>query len=373
MHKVYIVDYLRTPVVKMGGNLASFKEQDLAAAVLKALPLEETSEKIDEVIMGVSRQTSIPSNAARYAALEAGLDDTIPAYTVQRMSASGLQAIASAYAKLASGSMKQIVAGGMESASNMPVEILDARYKFDETTTYVYHPVEAQVQGAQPEDKYGKLTYEAINQKIASEFGVTPEEEQAYCTNSAAKFAASELAPKLVSFEVRQKKTMITVDRDEPAGQPGASARPADAAGAMILVSDASAAEVTPQAEILAIVTEAGDPTGAGFIADRSLAKVLAKAAISWSDLDQIEVFELTPAQAVATVKALQKQAGDVDVTAKVNPYGGALAYGNAFGAAGAVELQTLVEGLKKTSGVYGLLVCPLEGGQVMSLVVKNL
>ncbi len=160
MNQVMVVSAARTPLGAFCGKLESLSEQQLAAAaMLEAVRRAGIDpEKIDEVIVGTAKQTSKPSNCGRHAMLLARLPEKIPAYTVQRQSASGLQAVANGYWAIRCGDAGAILAGGTESMSQIPFEIRNARYAFTEKERAIIDAIPAQEAGAQPAEKYGVLT-----------------------------------------------------------------------------------------------------------------------------------------------------------------------------------------------------------------------
>jgi len=204
--KVYISGALRTPLGIYQGSLAGLSEQKLAAMTMLGL-IEKTGvipAAIDEIVIGNSKQTSTPSNLARHAMLEAGLPVEIPAYTVQRQSASGLQAIINGYLSIKSDCAEVILAGGSESMSQIPLEIRNARYVFGADTEIIFDPVANQLAGAQPSETYGKLTMEAITDNIAKHYGIAAADVEAYLADEAKKEAKTSAS--LLPVEVKKKK-----------------------------------------------------------------------------------------------------------------------------------------------------------------------
>lgn len=177
VNRVMLVSAARTPLGAFCGRLESLPEQQLGAAAMGETVRRAGIDPalIDEVIAGIAKQTSRPSNGGRHAMLLARLPEKIPAYTVQRQSASGLQAVANGYWAIRCGDAEVILAGGMESMSQIPFEIRNARYDFTGKNRQISDAIPDQETGAQPEERYGKLTtvqedwkrkgiYEILNQ-----------------------------------------------------------------------------------------------------------------------------------------------------------------------------------------------------------------
>lgn len=374
MPKVYITAAARTPVCLRAGKLASLSEQDLAAAVLKVIATDAVVSELSEVLLGVCLQTSLPSNAARYAALLAGIPDTIPAYTLQRQSASGLQAIANAYYRLAAGQDRVLIAGGADSSSQVPLEIHDARYAFNRAEQIVFDPLASYVRGAQPAARFGDLDLTSIEATIAETCNITSEEKILYVEKSRQNAASANVDEVVVPFEVRQKKTMVTIAADDTDGA-GYTALPADGAAAFVMISDLTTSLVEQaEAEVLSIASDAGDPAGMGYVPTTSVATALTKAGLTLDAIDLIEIEELTAAQVIATMQSLTPaELAWQSWLEKVNVAGGSLIHGHAYGASGPLRLVRLLQLLKDRRKTYGMLIAPVEGGQTMTIIIRLL
>lgn len=372
MERVLIAGSARTPIGIYDGKLKDLKEEKLAViAVQDTLSKAHLAgEHVDEIVIGIAKQTSSPSNAARYIGLAAGLPEAVPAYTVQRQGASGLQAVVNGFAKIRAGSADVILAGGAESMSQIPYEIQNARYDFH-PDKIVMDPIPAMVAGGQPEEQYGRLTIQDMNRAIAAAHGISPEAQEAYAAASLAKARASNLEEELVPVEVKVKKARELVTADELYRQPEVTAGAADAAAMCVLVGETAAQRLQTSviAELVSVGLSAGSPAGEGMVGAAAAQKALEKAGKTADEVDLITVNEATAAQALAVIAALGLSAGEVDK--KVNPYGGALATGNPWGAAGCVELHKLLCGLRAQDKQWGLVVCGGEGGQALAAVVK--
>lgn len=365
MSKVYILSGARTPTGLLDGNLRDYKEPKLGAEAMK-LALEQAGVEaaaLSEIIAGTAKQTSLPSNLARYAMLEAHLPDTVPAYTVQRQSASGVQAVLNGVWSIKSGMATTILAGGCESMTHIPREIHDARFAFGERTRIIFDPIEAQVAGAQPEN----LTHESIYAGLVELHELSGGDLNRMTVDSAEKASARAAADYICKLQVRKGKVMEPVEADERDANPNGYAKPADGAAMLLLASEAAAKGKQPLAEILATAVSAGDAAGGGLLGTAAVHKALEKAGADLAKLARIEIVEMHAAQMLATIKALGLDIADK----RVNPLGGGLATGSPWGASGAVQLVDLVHGLQ--SGETGMLLNPAEGGQAICMVVKKM
>lgn len=376
MKKVYISGALRTPLGIYQGSLANFSEQKLAAMTMLGL-IEKTGvtpEAIDEIIIGNSRQTSTPSNLARHAQLEAELPVEIPAYTVQRQSASGLQAIVNGYLSIRSDYADVILAGGSESMSQIPLEIRNARYAFGADTEIIFDPIANQLAGAQPRKTYGKLTVEAITENIAKQYGITAADVEAYLAGEVKKGQEAKTSTSILPVEVKKKKAVETVTADQRYAELAAIAKPADGAAACLLCSEEATVkqQLPVVGELLGIAFEAGNPNYTGTFGTDVIAQVLGKAELTLQDIDFFEVTEFSAAQMIAAKKVLQALGmTEKDVEAKVNSAGGTLTTGLAWGTCGAAMLTDLIDKLHVEKRNYGMIITPAEGGQTLAVVVK--
>ncbi len=371
MNKVLIAGSARTPIGIYDGRLKDHREQSLAVIAAKAV-LERTGiggEDVDELIVGIAKQTSSPSNAARYIGLAADIPEPVPAYTVQRQGASGMQAVINGFMKIRAGSAGVILAGGAESMTQIPYEIQNARYSFS-PDKIVMDPIGAMVAGGQPEERYGRLTIGQMNDAVAAAHGYSLAAQRAYAQASLEKAGVPGLDEALTPVAVKVKKTQELVTEDELYAQANVTAGPADAA-AMCVLMDGNTAQrrgIRGAAELVSVGISAGSPGGAGMVGTRAIREALKKAGRTAADMDMIEINEITAAQAMAAIEELGLPEGARE---RVNPFGGALATGNAWGASGCIALHRLLYGLRARGGRWGLAVCGAEGGQALAAVIR--
>lgn len=333
-----------------------------------------TPETIDEIMIGNSRQTSTPSNLARHAQLEARLPVEIPAYTVQRQSASGLQAIVNGYLSIRSDCADVILAGGSESMSQIPLEIRNARYAFGADTEIIFHPIANQLAGAQPRGIYGTLTAETITENIAKQYGISAADVEAYLAGEVKKGSEAKTGTSVLPVEVKKKRTVETVVADQHYTELPTIAKPADGAAVCLLCTEDAAAEqqLPVVGELLGVVFEAGNPGYAGTFGKNVIVQALEKAGLALQDIDFFEITEFSAVQMIAAKKVLQALGmTEKDVAAKVNSAGGTLTTGLAWGMCGAAMLTDLIDRLHMEKKNYGMVITPAEGGQTLAVVVK--
>lgn len=372
MENVFVGGFARTPIGRLDGNLKTLSAEELAVEAVRAV-LSETGlspDEISEVIIGNAKQTSTHSNLGRYVALAAGLPEKIPAYTVQKQDASGMQAVINGYAKVKSGNANIILAGGTENMSQIPYEILNARYEFT-PDKIVMHPIEAMITGGLPKEKYGTVTLDTINKTISEKYAITEDSQKEFAQLSQKKAEESSLKENITSIKVKLKKMTLDITQDDIYDRVELKALSADAAAVCLLMSKSSLDDnnLKPIAEIVSIGTSAGDPLGRGLLGTAAAENALDKAGKSIEDMDFIEVNEVTASQVLAAAKNLG--ISETDVKTKLNVHGGALATGNPWGAAGVILLERLICILKKADKEWGLVLCGAIGGQAIAAVVK--
>jgi acetyl-CoA C-acetyltransferase len=381
MNQVMVVSAARTPLGAFCGQLESLSEQQLAAAAMQEAVRRAgiEPEKIDEVIVGTAKQTSKPSNCGRHAMLLARLPEKIPAYTVQRQSASGLQAVANGYWAIRCGDAGAILAGGTESMSQIPFEIRQARYAFTEQERAIIDTIPAQVTGAQPAEKHGILTAAHAAEHFARRYCFSESDLEVFAETSLrkARTAADSglFGAELLSVTVKRGKKEESIGRDELLKQAAILAPPADGAAMCLLATLERAKELglPVLAEVLSVGIAAVDPRYAAMAAVKASLQAVERAGLTLREVDLIELNETSAAESLAILREWESQGIAREALAeKVNPSGGALAAGNPWGAAGAVLLTKAVHALRRRGGRIGMAVVMAEGGQGMAVVVRN-
>ena len=397
MSDAFITHALRTPIGRAGGALAEVRPDDLAAVAIRALVDQSAipADLFEDVIFGCSNQAGEDNrNVARMAALLAGLPVSVPGQTVNRLCGSGLQAAATAAQAVRAGEGDVFIAGGVESMTRAPYVMLKSGSAWNRTPP----PVADTTVGwrftnpRMPRDWTIALGETA--ERVAAQFGISRAEQDAFAVESQARaqaaLAAGVFADELVPVPVPDGKggsVSVTTDEHPRAGvtvealgkmkpaflkdgtvTAGTSSGINDGAAALTVLSGAGVqrAGVRPLARIVASAVAGVDPSVMGIGPVPAIRKALMRAGLTAAQLDLIELNEAFAAQAIACIRELALD------PARVNIYGGAIALGHPLGASGARILATLVHGLRRTGGRYGLAAMCIGVGQGIALVVER-
>jgi acetyl-CoA acyltransferase len=374
----YIVAAQRLPVGRKGGVLAQARPDDMLAhairAALTAMP-EVDHAQIGDVIVGCAMpEAEQGMNVARIGLLLAGLPKEVPGMTINRFCASGLQAVALAAQKIQLGEADLMIAAGTESMSAMP-QIMGNKIAMNPRVF---------AEDAQRGIAFGMgLTAE----KVATQWSVSRDDQDAFALASHQKACAAQAAghfahemrplevshhqPDLAKLEIRVRHQ--TVDRDEgPRADTsleklgklksvfhakgsvtaGNSSQMSDGAAALVLASEAAVKRygLNPLARFVSFEVAGVPPEVMGIGPIAAIPKALSRAGLKTQDVDWIELNEAFAAQALAVMRELKLD------PAKVNPLGGAIAWGHPLGATGAIRAATAIHGLRRTQGRYGLV-----------------
>jgi acetyl-CoA C-acetyltransferase len=393
MGKPVILSACRTPGGKFGGSLKGLEAPDLGASALAEAVKRSgvDPEDIGEVILGNGWQSGVGANPARIALYRAGLPQAIPAFTINKRCGSSLKTAMLAADKIRLGDMVAVAAGGMESASNTPYILPDARWG--------YRMGEKKALDALHKDGFhcplADMLMGATAEVLVEEYSISREEQDAYALNSHRKavaaieggFFADEIVP--VPLKDKKKGTIL-FDTDEiPRSDTtieslaklpaifkkdgtitaGSSSALCDAGSAYIVAdSDWAAANgYTPLAEIIGYASGALDAVHMGLGPIVAVPKALAMAGMSLEDMEIIEINEAFAAQILACHREMKF---DME---KLNPCGGAIALGHPIGATGGKILATLMYSLKRQKKEVGIVSACIGGGQGVAMVLKNL
>jgi 3-oxoadipyl-CoA thiolase len=393
-----IVDAVRTPIGRHGGALARVRPDDLAAAAIRALVsrtgLDVTL--IDDVILGCANQAGEDNrNVARMASLLAGLPVEVPGQTVNRLCASGLQAIVSAAHAIRAGEGEVFIAGGVESMSRAPWATLKPEEGFTRAaqesadTTVGWRFVNPKM------PKEWTISLGETAEEVARRNKVSREDQDRFALESQQRAAravkegrfANEMAPVTVAGK-RGAETVV--DRDEhprpdatyeslAAMKPafvksggtvtaGSSSGINDGASAVLIMSAETAQRLgkTPMARVVATGVAGVSPEVMGLGPVPAVRKALARAKLTIKDIDLIELNEAFASQALACMRELGMDA------AKVNVNGGAIALGHPLGASGARVMTTLVHEMRRRKARYGLATMCIGVGQGLAAIVER-
>lgn len=391
--RVVIVEGVRTPIGRYGGTLKEINSGFLGAHVIEKL-LEKCSlspDKVDEVILGEVRQTTESSNVARVAAIRAGIPVEKPAFTVNRLCASGMQAIASGVQQIQSNQAEVIVAGGTESMSGSAIYLRGARFGGDKT----YLVDSNSEAGQQPKEIYGEDMGMGITaENVAERYRISREDQDAFALESQRRAAAAieegKFKEEIVSYEVKTRKGTIVFDTDEhprpettleklgqlkPAFKKegtvtaGNACGRNDGASAVLLMSETAAQEqsLTPRAAIVDWVAVGVPPEVMGIGPVPAIQKLLEKTNLSIEKIDLFEINEAFASQALAVQRELNIH------PEKLNVNGGAIALGHPVGSTGSRIVITLMHELQRRGGRYGIASLCVGGGQGMAILIENL
>ena len=400
MTEVFICDAVRTPFGRYGGALSSIRTDDLATLPIKALMERNPSvdwSALDDVIYGCVNQAGEDNrNVARMALLLAGLPQTVPGATVNRLCGSSLDAVGTAARAIRCGETQLMIAGGVESMSRAPFVIAKAESAFSraakiEDTTIGWRFVNPLMKA-----KYGIDSMPETAENVAEEFKVGRADQDAFALRSQQRWGAAQAngfyRSEIVPVSVPAKKGAPTlVDRDEhprpdvtldalaklkgvvkPEGTvtAGNASGVNDGACAMILASEAAAKKhkLTPKARVLAMATAGVAPRIMGVGPAPATRKVLEKTGLKLSQVEVIELNEAFAAQALAVTRDL----GLPDDASHVNPNGGAIAIGHPLGASGARLVTTAMYQLHGIRGRYALCTMCIGVGQGIALVIER-
>ncbi len=401
MENAYLCDAIRTPFGRYGGALAGLRADDLAALPIRALmernPQVDWS-AVDDVLYGCANQAGEDNrNVGRMALLLAGLPETVPGTTINRLCGSSLDAISMASRAIKSGEAELLIAGGVESMSRAPFvmgksETAFARGMKLEDTTMGWRLVNPLMKA-----RYGVESMPETAENVAAEFHVSRPDQDAFALRSQQRCAAAQasgrLAEEIVPVLVPQKKgEPLRVERDEHP-RPGTSlealarlkgvVRPDgtvtagnasginDGAAALLLASSGAVAHfgLSPRARVVAAAAAGVAPRIMGFGPAPAMGKVLQKAGLSLASMDVIELNEAFAAQALAVTR----EHGLADDDPRVNPNGGAIALGHPLGASGARLVTTALYELERRNGRYALCTMCIGVGQGLALIIERL
>jgi acetyl-CoA C-acetyltransferase len=390
--EIVIVSAVRTAIGKFGGTLKELPSGTLGATVIAEAVRRAgiSPDLVDEVIMGEVRQSTESSNMARVAALRAGVPETATAMTVNRLCASGMQAIASAVQQIVFGHADIVVAGGAENMSRSPIYLRNAR--FGEGNPFI---VDSNLEnGQQPHEKYGPHLGMGITaENVAERYGISREEQDLFALSSQEKTAAAmrleRFQEEIVPVEVAHKNQIVRFEKDEfprttsleqlaalkPVFKQGGTVTAGnscgrnDGAAAMVLMSSDKAAQlhIKPVARIVDWACAGVSPEVMGIGPVPAVRKLLARIGKNLSDFGLIELNEAFAAQALAVIREL-----DLDPKC-VNVNGGAIALGHPLGATGARIMVTLLHEMKRRKEPLGMATLCVGGGQGMAMAVELL
>ena len=399
MTEAFIAAATRTPFGRYGGALAPMRCDDLATAPISSLiaryPKVDWA-AVDEVILGCANQAGEDNrNVARMAVLLSGLPETIPGVTVNRLCASGLEAVGTAARAIACGEAELVIAGGVESMSRAPLVMAKAETPFGreqklEDSTLGWRFINPVMRA-----RYGVDSMTQTAENLARERNISRADQDAYAWRSQQRTARAQaegwLAEEITPVEIKQRKENITVSHDQ---HPRPETTPAQLAklkpllgedstitagnasgindGACALLLGSAAAlkkyDLQPLARVMGMAAAGVAPRVMGIGPVPAIQKLLARTPLQLNDFDRIEINEAFAAQVLACTRSL----GLADDAEHVNSSGGAIALGHPLGASGARLVTTAVYGLQRERQARALVSLCVGVGQGLALALER-
>ncbi len=396
--EAFLCDAVRTPIGRYGGALAKVRTDDLAAVPIKALMARNPKvdwDKLEEVYFGCANQAGEDNrNVARMALLLAGLPASVPGVTLNRLCASGLEAVGTAARAIRAGEMEFAIAGGVESMTRAPFVQGKAQEAFARAAEIFDTTIGWRFINPLMKSQYGVDSMPETGENVAEEFQITRADQDAFALRSqqraANAMASGYFAKEIVPVEIAGRKETIKVDKDEHprettlealaklkpfARNPGTitagnASGVNDGAAAMIVASEAAvkAHGLTPRARILGMASAAVPPRIMGIGPVPATRKLMARLGHKIGDYGVIELNEAFASQSLACLRQL----GLPDDAAQVNPHGGAIALGHPLGMSGARLALTAAHGLEENGGKLGLATMCVGVGQGVSLALER-
>lgn len=398
MSAAFLCDAVRTPIGRYGGALASVRADDLAAVPIAALlaRCDIDPAAIDDVVLGCANQAGEDNrNVARMAALLAGLPDSVGGTTVNRLCASGLDAVGTAARAIRAGDAQLMIAGGVESMSRAPFVLAKAESAFSRQADIHDTTIGWRFVNPQMKASYGVDSMPETGENVATDFAIARADQDAFALRSqqraaaSADFRAAEITPVTVT-DRKGRETQVATDehpradttpetlaRLKPVVRPDGTVTAGNASGvndgaaAMIVASEAAVRDhgLTPRARILGMASAGVPPRVMGIGPVPATRKLLERLDLSLSAFDAIELNEAFASQALAVLRRLVLSDDDP----RVNPNGGAIALGHPLGMSGARLAMTLVHQLERSGGRRGLATLCVGVGQGLALAVERL
>ena len=398
MNDAFVCDAVRTPIGRYAGALSSVRTDDLAAVPIRALIERSKIDPvfIEDVILGCANQAGEDNrNVARMAVLLSGLPVTVGGSTVNRLCASGLDAVGAAARAIRSGDADLLIAGGVESMSRAPFVMPKSEGAFSRSTAVYDTTIGWRFVNPQMETAYGVDSMPETGENVAGDFQVSRMDQDAFAFRSQQRAAAAQaagfFADEIVDVAVKTRTGDTVIRADEhpradttleglsklkPIVRPGGTVTAGNASGvndgaaAMLIVSAAAAERhgLRPRARILGMASAGVPPRVMGIGPIPAIEKLLARLELTITDFSAVELNEAFASQSLAVLRAL----GLPDDAQQVNANGGAIALGHPLGMSGARILMTLVHRLQVEGGRFGLATLCVGVGQGLAVAVER-
>ncbi|MBP6751378.1 MAG: acetyl-CoA C-acetyltransferase [Alicycliphilus sp.] len=401
MRRAAIVTPLRTPVGTFGGSLRPVSVEELAATTVRAVVQKSGIDptRIDDVVFAQSYASSETPCVGRWAALQAGLPVSVPGMQLDRRCGGGLQAIVTAAMMVQSGAADVVIAGGVESMSNIEYYSTDMRWGARSGNVRFYDRLDRGRERSQPVERFGKISgMIETAENLARDYQITREQADAFALRShqkaAAAWAAGRFADEIVPVQVPQRKgDPILFSQDEgfradatpeslgklrvlmPNGTvtAGNASQQNDASAACLIVAEDKLAELglTPMATLVGWAAAGCEPSHMGIGPVPAVQKLLARLNLKIDDMDLVELNEAFACQVLAVLKGWGWQDQDA-IAHKLNVNGSGISLGHPIGATGVRILATLLHELQRRKGRYGLETMCIGGGQGIAAVFER-
>jgi len=399
MREAFICEGIRTPIGRYSGALAQVRPDDLAAHVIRevmAMAPGLPGEAVEDVIFGCANQAGEDNrNVARMAALLAGLPDSVPGATINRLCGSGLDAVGTAARAIKAGEAEVMIAGGVESMTRAPFVMGKAETAFSRAAEVFDTTIGWRFVNKKMKAEYGIDSMPETAENVAEEFQVSREDQDAFALRSQARASAAQkngrLAKEIVAVTIPQRKgDPVVVENDEHPRETsieklaalktpfrdGGCVTAGNASGvndgaAALIVASKDAVEkygLTPIARVAGMATAGVPPRIMGIGPAPASKKLLERLGLKVSDIDVIELNEAFAAQALAVTRQL----GVADDAENVNPNGGAIALGHPLGMSGARLALTAAIELRERDAKRALCTMCIGVGQGIAAVIER-
>ena len=399
MAEAFICDYLRTPIGRFGGALAKVRADDLGAIPLRALLARNPAiaDALEEVYFGCANQAGEDNrNVARMASLLAGLPESVPGVTLNRLCASGMEAVGAAARAIKAGEIELAISGGVESMTRAPFVMGKAEAAFQRSAEIHDTTIGWRFVNPLMKKQYGIDSMPETGENVAEQFGVSREDQDAFALRSQQRAAKAQadgyFAGEITPVEIRGRKGEVTVvDTDEhprpettmemlaklktPFRDPGSvtagnASGVNDGAAAMIVASGAAVEKygLTPIARVLGLASAGVAPRIMGIGPAPASRKLVERLGLKISDFDVIELNEAFASQGLASLREL----GIADDADFVNANGGAIALGHPLGMSGARITATAARELARRGGRYALATMCVGVGQGAAIALER-
>jgi len=401
MTEAFICDAVRTPIGRYGGALAQVRPDDLAAVPIAALLKRNSSldpAAVEDVLLGCANQAGEDNrNVARMALLLAGMPETVPGQTINRLCASGLDAVGAAGRAIRAGEIDLAIAGGVESMTRAPFVMGKAAEAFSRSAEIFDTTIGWRFINPLLKAQYGVDAMPETGENVAEEFQVSRADQDAFAIRSQQRagkaIASGYFAEEITPISVPGGKAgPVVVDKDEHprpdttleglaklkpiVRNPGTvtagnASGVNDGAAALILASEAAVKQhgLTPRARILGLASAAVPPRIMGIGPVPATRKLMERLGLAISDFDLIELNEAFASQGIACLRQL----GVADDADFVNPHGGAIALGHPLGMSGARLALTAVHGMATRGGKRALATMCVGVGQGVAVAIEKL